>query len=76
MSMPRKVIHAGREVAACDQETLATVAHCPDDGQVRRCGDLAARAMMDQPSTMHPADLRSEPFAMGRASEAGADKRL
>lgn len=53
ISMPLNVIHAVRKVAACDQETPATVAHRMHDGQVRLCGDLA-RAMMDQPSTMHP----------------------
>ena len=58
--MPLNVIHAVREVAARNQETRATVAHRLHDGQVRRCGDLA-RAMMDQPSTMHPPTCGPKP---------------
>jgi hypothetical protein len=50
--MPLHVIHAVRAVGARDQEMLATVALRPHDGQVRRCSDRA-RALMDQPSTMH-----------------------
>ena len=58
--MQLKGIHAVREVAARDQETLATVAHRRHDGHVRLCGDLA-RAMMDQPSTMHPPTCGPKP---------------
>jgi len=35
------VIQAVRDVAARDQETLATVADRINRGQVRRCGDAA-----------------------------------
>ena len=58
--MPLHVIHAVRDVAARDQERLATVAHRPHDGQVRRCGGLA-RAMMEQSSTMHPQTCGPKP---------------
>jgi len=44
------VIQAVREVAASDQETLATVADLINSGQVRRCGDAAA-AMIDVSAT-------------------------
>jgi hypothetical protein len=40
------VVHAVSEVAANDQETLATVVHLITSGQVRLCDD-AIRAMRD-----------------------------
>ena len=40
------VIQAVREVAATDQEMLATVVHLISSGQVRLCDD-AVRAMKD-----------------------------
>jgi hypothetical protein len=44
------VIEAVSEVAANDQETLATVAHLINTGQVRLCGD-AAGATIDVSAT-------------------------
>jgi hypothetical protein len=44
------LIQAVREVAANDQETLATVADLINSGQVRLCGDLAG-AMIDLSAT-------------------------
>ena len=44
------VIQAVREVAARDQETLATVADLINSGQVRRCGD-AVGATIDVSAT-------------------------
>jgi hypothetical protein len=41
------VIQAVREVAASDQETLATVADRINRGQVRRCGDAAGAGHCD-----------------------------
>jgi hypothetical protein len=35
------LIQAVHEVAASDQETMATVAHLINSGQVRLCGDFA-----------------------------------
>jgi hypothetical protein len=54
IAMPLHVIHAVRKVDACGQETRATAAYRLHDGKMLLGGD-PARAMMDQPSTMHPA---------------------
>jgi hypothetical protein len=48
------VIQAVSEVAANDQEVLATLVHLISSSQVRLCGD-AVRAMMDRWATQDEA---------------------
>jgi hypothetical protein len=63
------VIQAVGEVAASDQETLATVADLINRGQVRLCGD-AAGATIDLSATEDTAGLRPEIDARCMAGEA------